>query len=103
MAPGQKVKAAFKAMKDIGIPEEKTKPALKKLLKLFDKNWDLIEEENYRVLADAIFEYEDTEVSIPFLPSTTSVLSSNLHGLICFYLVGVSDCREREEEGTGKR
>lgn len=63
MAPGQKVKAAFKAMKDIGIPEEKTKPALKKLLKLFDKNWDLIEEENYRVLADAIFEYEDTETA----------------------------------------
>uniref|UniRef100_A0A803LA99 SET domain-containing protein n=1 Tax=Chenopodium quinoa TaxID=63459 RepID=A0A803LA99_CHEQI len=62
MAPG-KVKAAFKAMKDIGIPEEKTKPALKKLLKLFDKNWDLIEEENYRVLADTIFEYEDSEAA----------------------------------------
>ena len=61
-----KVKAAFKAMKDIGIPEEKTKPALKKLLKLFDKNWDLIEEENYRLLADTIFEFEDTEVSICF-------------------------------------
>ncbi|CAO2840490.1 unnamed protein product [Amaranthus hypochondriacus] len=58
-----KVKAAFKAMKDIGIPEEKTKPALKKLLKLFDKNWDLIEEENYRLLADTIFEFEDTEVA----------------------------------------
>lgn len=63
MAPSQRVKAAFKAMKDIGIPEEKTKPALKKLLKLFDKNWDLIEEENYRVLADAIFEYEDSEAA----------------------------------------
>ncbi|KAK9733792.1 hypothetical protein RND81_04G092800 [Saponaria officinalis] len=63
MAPVSKdrVKAAFRAMKDIGITEDKTKPALKKLLKVFDKNWDAIEEENYRVLADAIFEYEENE------------------------------------------
>lgn len=87
MAPSQKVKAAFKAMKDIGIPEEKTKPALKKLLTLFEKNWDLIEEENYRVLADTIFEYEDSEVFILFLPLNILVLSSSLHRLICFYLV----------------
>ncbi|KAL9235709.1 hypothetical protein vseg_010448 [Gypsophila vaccaria] len=63
MAPTSKdrVKKAFRAMKDIGITEDKTKPALKKLLKVFDKNWDAIEEENYRVLADAIFEYEEIE------------------------------------------
>lgn len=63
MAPSVRVKAAFQAMENIGIPKHKTKPALKKLLQLFDKNWDLIEEENYRVLADAIFEYEDTEAA----------------------------------------
>ncbi|KAK9756851.1 hypothetical protein RND81_01G124900 [Saponaria officinalis] len=61
MAPSARVKAAFKAMRAIGISETKTKPALKKLLQVFDKNWDAIEEENYRVLADAIFEYEETE------------------------------------------
>jgi len=68
MAPSARVKAAFQAMENIGISKHKTKPVLKKLLQLFDKNWDLIEEENYRVLADAIFEYEDTEVCM-LLPS----------------------------------
>lgn len=48
-------------MKDLGIPEEKTKPVLKRLLKLYDKNWELIEEENYRALADAIFDTQESE------------------------------------------
>ncbi|KAI3461832.1 hypothetical protein Pfo_018495 [Paulownia fortunei] len=52
---------AFRAMKGIGISEDKVKPVLKNLLKLYDKNWALIEEENYRVLADAIFEREEAE------------------------------------------
>ncbi|KAL9239065.1 hypothetical protein vseg_013419 [Gypsophila vaccaria] len=63
MAPSARVKAAFKAMKAIGISEAKTKPALKKLLQVFDKNWAVIEEESYRVLADYIFEYEETETA----------------------------------------
>ncbi|KAI9180990.1 hypothetical protein LWI28_010023 [Acer negundo] len=46
-------------MKAIGITEIKVKPVLKKLLRLYEKNWELIEEENYRVLADAIFDEED--------------------------------------------
>ncbi|GAB4830093.1 hypothetical protein Ancab_019735 [Ancistrocladus abbreviatus] len=62
MATKARVLAAFSAMKSIGIHESKTKPVLKSLLKLYDKNWELIEEENYRVLADAIFDYEDKEV-----------------------------------------
>ena len=61
MAP-PRVSKAFRAMRDIGISEDKTKPVLKKLLKLYDKNWELIEEENYRVLADAIFDEEDSKV-----------------------------------------
>ncbi|GAB4841259.1 hypothetical protein Ancab_021991 [Ancistrocladus abbreviatus] len=60
MTTKARVLAAFRAMKSIGIQESKTKPVLKKLLKLYDKNWDLIEEDNYRVLADAIFDNEDT-------------------------------------------
>lgn len=59
MAPNPRVSAAFRAMKALGINETKVKPVLKKLLKLYDKNWELIEEENYRALADAIFEEED--------------------------------------------
>ncbi|KAG8641825.1 hypothetical protein MANES_12G036100v8 [Manihot esculenta] len=63
MAPNPRVLKAFRAMKAIGINEDKVKPVLKKLLKLYDKNWELIEEENYRVLADAIFDDDDSKVS----------------------------------------
>lgn len=62
MAPNPKVAAAFRAMKDIGVKEDKVQAVLKKLLKLYDKNWQLIEEENYRVLADAVFEEDENEV-----------------------------------------
>lgn len=60
MAPksNAKVAAAYRAMADLGIAESKVKPVLKKLFKLYDKNWELIEEENYRALIDAIFDDE---------------------------------------------
>nr|XP_025645525.1 probable inactive histone-lysine N-methyltransferase SUVR2 isoform X2 [Arachis hypogaea] len=57
--PNANVKAAYRAMAGLGISESQVKPVLKKLLKLYDKNWALIEEENYRALADAIFEPDD--------------------------------------------
>lgn len=63
MPPNPKVVKAFRAMRDLGISEEKVKPVLKKLLKLYDKNWDLIEEENYRALADAIFDSDEAEAA----------------------------------------
>ena len=53
---------AFRAMRDLGIAEDKVKPVLKNLLKLYEKNWDYIEAENYRVLADAIFDNEEAMV-----------------------------------------
>lgn len=61
MASSQKdrARAAVLAMKALGISEKKVKPVLKNLLNVYDKNWDLIEAENYRVLADTIFEEED--------------------------------------------
>ncbi|GAV82044.1 SET domain-containing protein/Pre-SET domain-containing protein/WIYLD domain-containing protein [Cephalotus follicularis] len=62
MAPSPRLVKAFRAMRDIGISEDKTKPVLKKLLKVYERNWELIEEENYRALADAIFEEEDSQV-----------------------------------------
>nr|GEX83574.1 probable inactive histone-lysine N-methyltransferase SUVR2 [Tanacetum cinerariifolium] len=61
MPPNPRVVKAFRAMREIGIPEEKTKPVLKNLLKLYDKNWELIEVENYRALADAILDAEESE------------------------------------------
>ncbi|GFP85397.1 histone-lysine n-methyltransferase suvr2 [Phtheirospermum japonicum] len=57
-----KVSNAVRAMEVIGISKDKVKPVLKDLLKLFDKNWDYIEAENYRALADAIFERAEAEV-----------------------------------------
>ncbi|KAL3517735.1 hypothetical protein ACH5RR_020324 [Cinchona calisaya] len=61
MPPNPRVVRAFRAMRDLGISENKVKPVLKHLLKLYDKNWDVIEEENYRILADAIFDSEEVE------------------------------------------
>jgi len=66
MAPNKRVVAAYRAMGSLGIDESKVKSALKKLLKVFDKNWELIEAENYRVLADAIFEEDDNTVCFSF-------------------------------------
>ncbi|KAL2323398.1 hypothetical protein Fmac_027777 [Flemingia macrophylla] len=62
MAPNKRVGAAYRAMANLGIDESKVKSVLKKLLKVYDKNWELIEEENYRVLADAIFDDDDNKV-----------------------------------------
>ncbi|XP_019188406.1 PREDICTED: probable inactive histone-lysine N-methyltransferase SUVR1 isoform X2 [Ipomoea nil] len=56
-----RIVSAFRAMKVLGISEDKVKPVLKRLLKLYNKNWDLIEEENYRPLIDAIFDNEEAE------------------------------------------
>ena len=64
MAPNARVARAFRAMKVLGIPEEKVKPVLKNLIKLYEKNWELIEEENYRALADAIFDQDEIQVRL---------------------------------------
>ncbi|MCD7467422.1 hypothetical protein HAX54_004843 [Datura stramonium] len=71
MPSNPRVVKAFRAMKDIGISQEKVKPVLKSLLKLYDKNWELIEEENYRALADAIFEKEEAEATESKKPENT--------------------------------
>ncbi|KAF8093123.1 hypothetical protein N665_0390s0030 [Sinapis alba] len=63
MAPNTHVKRAFKAMNDLGITDAQVKPVLKNLLILYDKNWELIAEDNYRALADAIFDSQDTQAT----------------------------------------
>lgn len=62
MPPNPRVDRAFRAMKALGISGEKVKPVLKNLLRLYNKNWDLIEAENYRALADAIFDNDEAKV-----------------------------------------
>lgn len=49
-------------MKQYGIAEGTVKLVLKNLLDLYDKNWKYIEDENYRVLINAIFESENPKV-----------------------------------------
>ena len=84
MAPNARVVRAFRAMKVLGIPEEKVKPVLKNLLKLYEKNWELIEEENYRALADAIFDQEETQVHLSL---SLSLILSNLSTWQSFFVI----------------
>ncbi|CAN6847057.1 unnamed protein product, partial [Brassica oleracea var. botrytis] len=63
MAPNTHVKRAFKAMNDLGITDAQVKPVLKNLLTLYDKNWELIAEDNYRALADAIFDSQESQTT----------------------------------------
>jgi len=50
---------AFNATRALGIPDKEVKPVLKNLLKVFDNNWELIEEDNFRTLVDAYFELKE--------------------------------------------
>ncbi|KAI3949258.1 hypothetical protein MKW92_053555 [Papaver armeniacum] len=59
MTMNPRVAMAFTAMKEIGLSEKKVKPVLKNLLRVYEKNWELIEDENYRVLADAVLDYQE--------------------------------------------
>ncbi|CAK8572301.1 unnamed protein product [Lathyrus sativus] len=50
---------AYDAMKVLGISKEEVKPVLRNLLKVYDKSWELIEDDNYRTLIDAYFESKE--------------------------------------------
>jgi hypothetical protein len=66
MPPKRKVTAACKAMKFIGIPEDEVKPVLNELLELYGNKWNLIEEDNYRVLLEVLLEkkHEQDKVNL---------------------------------------
>ncbi|KAF8388284.1 hypothetical protein HHK36_026950 [Tetracentron sinense] len=95
MAPNAKVMNAFRAMKVLGISEETVKPVLKNLLRLYDRNWELIEEENYRVLADAIFDYEETKAAEEKKKKFESIDVCDLSLLLA--LVRVDDRKEEAQ------
>ncbi|XP_023645550.1 probable inactive histone-lysine N-methyltransferase SUVR1 isoform X2 [Capsella rubella] len=63
MAPNPKIKNACEAMKVFGVSEAKVKLVLKDLLKAYDNKWDFIEDENYKVLVDAIFDEPDAQAT----------------------------------------
>uniref|UniRef100_A0ACD5Y1H5 Uncharacterized protein n=1 Tax=Avena sativa TaxID=4498 RepID=A0ACD5Y1H5_AVESA len=58
---------AYSAMKSLGFPKKKALAVIKRLLKLFEDNWEPIEEDNYRILIDAILEDSSNET----MPATT--------------------------------
>ncbi|XP_003573231.3 probable inactive histone-lysine N-methyltransferase SUVR2 isoform X2 [Brachypodium distachyon] len=64
----ERFKKAFEAMKPLGISKKQMKPILRHLYNLFDKNWEPIEEENYRILADAILDAQN-ERPMPAAPN----------------------------------
>ncbi|KVI09252.1 hypothetical protein Ccrd_012364 [Cynara cardunculus var. scolymus] len=60
-ANDSKVSKAVSAMQGLGVSPEVVKPVLRRLLKLYG-SWEHIEEDNYRALADDIFQsFEDKE------------------------------------------
>lgn len=59
MAADPRVFKAFSATRALGIPDEEAKAVLKKLLKVYDNNWELIEEDNFQTLLDAYFELKE--------------------------------------------
>ncbi|XP_047072174.1 histone-lysine N-methyltransferase SUVR4-like isoform X3 [Lolium rigidum] len=59
---------AWNAMKALGFTKTKVGKVVKRLFKLFDDNWEPIEEDNYRILIDAMLEDASNEP----MPATTS-------------------------------
>jgi hypothetical protein len=64
-----RAKMALEAMKQLGISRKQATPVLKQLLKTFNNNWELIEDECYRALADAILDAQDNKQT----PDTSQV------------------------------
>nr|GEU69701.1 probable inactive histone-lysine N-methyltransferase SUVR2 [Tanacetum cinerariifolium] len=58
----KKTKKACDALKHLGISAKGVRLTLKRLLEAYENNWTYIEEENYRVLIDAVFELEEPMV-----------------------------------------
>ncbi|MED6223278.1 hypothetical protein PIB30_072465 [Stylosanthes scabra] len=56
MAPNPRVTNAYNAMRTLGISDDELRPILKRLLKEYGNNWDIIEEDNYEILLDAYFQ-----------------------------------------------
>ncbi|CAN1131480.1 Probable inactive histone-lysine N-methyltransferase SUVR2 [Linum perenne] len=63
MAPNPKVGKAFRAMAVLGFEVDAVRPVLKRLLKLYDKDFTLIEEDNYRALAEAVLDSMENTVA----------------------------------------
>jgi hypothetical protein len=66
-------------MKALGFTKTKVGKVVKRLFKLFDDNWEPIEEDNYRILIDAMLEDGSNEP----MPATTSQVRTNASFQFC--------------------
>ncbi|CAA0814491.1 Histone-lysine N-methyltransferase SUVR4 [Striga hermonthica] len=73
----ERVGKAYNAMKSLGISAGTVRPVLRRLFKLYNKKWELIEEDNYRTLADAIFEYEEDKLKAETKTKTENLNEDN--------------------------
>ncbi|ESW19200.1 hypothetical protein PHAVU_006G104500 [Phaseolus vulgaris] len=62
MAPTGRAEKAFSFMMTLGISMEEVKPVLIKLLRVYEGNWELIEDDTYRTLVDAYFDFDKDKV-----------------------------------------
>lgn len=74
MALKSKVKRACEAMEVFGYTEEIVKPVLRNLLNLYNKNWKLIEDENYSALLESIIDSEESKVC-PIITNASVLIS----------------------------
>ncbi|KAK7332839.1 hypothetical protein VNO80_29595 [Phaseolus coccineus] len=58
MAPTGRAEKAFSFMMTLGISMEEVKPVLINLLRVYEGNWELIEDDTYRTLVDAYFDFD---------------------------------------------
>jgi len=76
---------ALEAMKDLGISEGEVRPVLLKLYKLYDKKWELIEDDNYRTLIDAYFESKEDKAYFESKEDKVSRFFSHLNVCVCVH------------------
>lgn len=60
----ERFRRALEFMKMLGVSNTVVAPLLRRLIKLYDNEWSLIEEENYRALADSYFEQVESRADV---------------------------------------
>ncbi|CAI9118053.1 OLC1v1019566C1 [Oldenlandia corymbosa var. corymbosa] len=53
---------AYRAMSKLGYDSKVVKPVLNSLLEVYEQNWELIQDEDYAVLVDAVLESEESKL-----------------------------------------
>ncbi|ONK63915.1 uncharacterized protein A4U43_C07F20230 [Asparagus officinalis] len=63
MPPPPRARTALQAMKSIGFSSKEAAPILRKLLEVYENNWEYIEDNDYQVLIDSILEAQEAKAS----------------------------------------